>query len=75
MMFLFHFYRPGAKSIFKKCECLKSYLEIICKCLPFSSLVMMMPEDCEGGLIVPTAFLAIILNSYRSPGLSPVTVY
>jgi hypothetical protein len=50
-------------------------MEIGWKCLPFSSLVIMRPEDCEGGLIVPTAFLAIILNSYRSPGLSPVTVY
>lgn len=50
-------------------------LEISTKCLPFSSLVMITPEDCDGGLMVPTAFLAIILNSYRSPGLSPVTVY
>lgn len=40
-----------------------------------SSLVMMYPDELEGGLMVPTAFLAITLNSNRSPGDRAVTVY
>lgn len=36
---------------------------------------MMYPEELEGGLTVPTAFLAITLNSNLSPGDRAVTVY
>lgn len=34
----------------------------------------MYPEELDGGLTVPTAFLAITLNSILSPGERPVTV-
>lgn len=44
------------------------------KNLLLSSLVIMCPEELEGGLTVPTAFLAITLNSTLSPGDRPVTV-
>jgi len=42
--------------------------------LLLSSLVMMYPEEFDGGLTVPIAFLAITLNSNLSPADRPVTV-
>lgn len=68
---LFSFYTPGTKKhIYLKTWMFLVTLEISCKMFTvFSSLVMITPEDCDGGLMVPTAFFAIILNSYRSPGL------
>lgn len=37
-------------------------------------MVIMYPDELDGGLTVPTAFLAITLNSNLSPADKPVTV-
>lgn len=50
------------------------YISLRKTSLLLSSLVMMYPEEFDGGLMVPTAFLAITLNSNLSPGDKPVTV-